>query len=90
MAGNIEGQRNCNADHSGYVFQIVVDVIAYVAVGASLVGAGITDDGQQVFAFVLCVLVKNHLHFLSPFNDELLTGLATAVCDVTIFEVCLF
>ena len=90
VAGNVEGQRDCDADHSGYGFQVVVDVIAYVAVGASLVGAGITDDGQQVFAFVLGVLVKNHLHFLSPFDDELLIGLATAVGDISVFEVSFF
>lgn len=87
MTGNVEGERNCYTDHSGYGFQVVVDVVAYVAVSASLVGSGIADDGQQVVALVLGVLVKNHLHFLSPFDDELLTGLATAVGDISVFEV---
>ncbi len=90
MAGNVEGQRDCDTDHSGYGFQVVIDVVANVAVGASLVGAGITDDGQQVFAFVLWILVKDHLHFLSPFDDELLTGLATSIGDISVFEICFF
>ena len=46
MAGNVKGQRDCDTDHSGYGFQVVVDVIAYVAIGASLVGAGITEIGR--------------------------------------------
>lgn len=45
MSGNVEGQRYCYADHSGYGFQVVVDVVADIAVCASLIGSGITDDG---------------------------------------------
>lgn len=87
MAGNVEGQRDSYADHSGYFLQAMIDVIAGVAVGASLVGAGITDDRQQVIALVFGVLVKYQLHLLCPFDDELLTGLAAAVCDIAVFEV---
>lgn len=41
----MEGQRYRDTDHSGYAFEIVVDVVTHVAVGASLVGAGVADDG---------------------------------------------
>lgn len=46
MAGDIEGQRDCYSDHSGNTFKIVVYVVADVAVGASLIESGITDDWQ--------------------------------------------
>lgn len=65
----------------------MVDIVACVSVGASLVDSGITDDGQQVIASVLRILVENHLHLLCPFDDELLTGLAPSVGEVAIFRV---
>ena len=90
MAGDIEGQRDCYSDLSGDTFQAVVNVVAGIAVGASLVEAGIADNRQQVVALVFGVLVEYHLHLLCPFDDELLTGLAAAISDVAVFEVCLF
>ena len=69
MAGDIEGLRDLNAYHLGYLFQVVVDVIDDIMVGASFVGAGILDDGQQIVSCVFGVLVKYHLHFLGPFDD---------------------
>ena len=65
----------------------MVYVVAGVTVSASLIESGIADDGQQVVAFVFGIFIKYHLHFLCPFDDELLAGLATAVGDVAIFEV---
>lgn len=90
MAGNVEGQRNCYANHPGNTFQTVIDIVASVAVSASLVESGIADDGQQVVAFVFGVLVENHLHLLGPFDDELLTGLATSIGNIAVFKVSLF
>lgn len=87
MTSNVEGQRDCDSDHSGDAFQTVIDIVAGVSVGASLVEAGITDDGQQIVALVFGVLVENHLHLLCPFDDELLTGLATTVSNIAVFEV---
>ena len=69
MAGDVESQRNLDANHLGYYFQVVIDVITDVTVGASLVGAGILDDGEQVIGSIFGILVKNHLHFLGPFDD---------------------
>lgn len=45
MAGDVEGQWDLDAYHLGYLFQIVVDVVAHVAVGASLVDTGVLDNG---------------------------------------------
>lgn len=45
MTGDVESQGDCDADHSGYAFQVVVDVVAGVAVGTALVDSGIADDG---------------------------------------------
>lgn len=45
MAGYVEGQRDLDSYHLGYLFQVVVDIVAHVAVGTSLIGAGIPDDG---------------------------------------------
>lgn len=87
MAGNIEGQRDCYADHSGDTFQAVVDVVAGVAVGASLIETGIADDGQQVVAFVFGIFVEYHLHLLCPFDYQLLAGLAATIGYITVFEV---
>lgn len=58
VAGDVEGQRNLDAYHLGNLFQIVVDVVTHVTIGASLVGTGIPDDGEQVIGGVLGVLVK--------------------------------
>mgnify|MGYP007059014896 CR=1 FL=1 len=87
MTSNVEGQRDCDSDHSGDAFQTVVDVVAGVAVGASLVESGISDDGQKVITLVFGILVEYHLHLLGPFDDELLTGLATTVSNIAVFEV---
>ena len=87
MAGDIEGQRNLDSYHLGYLFQVVVYVVAHVTVDTSLVGARILDDGEQVVGSVLRVLVKYHLHFLCPFDNQLLSCLATTVGDVPIFKV---
>ena len=90
MAGNVEGQGDCYSDHSGNTFKAMVDVVAGVAVGATLVESGIADNGQQVVALVFEVLVLYHLHFLRPFDDELLACLAATIGDVAVFEVSLF
>ena len=90
VAGYVEGQGDCDADHFGYSFQVMVDVIAGITIGASLVDSGISDDGQQVVAGILGVLVEYHLHLLRPFDDKLLAGLASAIRDVSVFEVYLF
>ncbi len=87
VAGYVEGQRDCYSYHYGDTFQAVVDVVACVAVGASLVESGIANDGHEVAAFVFGILVEYRLHLLSPFDDELLTGLAAPVGDVAVFEV---
>lgn len=90
MTCDVEGQRDGDTDHSGYAFQIVVDVVAGVSVGASLVDAGIADYGQKIVRGVFRVFVENHLHFLGPFDYELLAGLAATIGYVAIFKVCLF
>lgn len=90
VASDVEGQRNLDSYHLGDLFQVVIDVVAHVAVGASLVGSGILDDGQQVVGGVLGILVEYHLHFFRPLDYQLLSGLATAVGDVAVFEVRLF
>lgn len=87
MAGDIESQRDLDAYHLGCLFQIVIDVVAHVAVGTSLVGAWIPDDGEQIVGGVFRVLVEYHLHFLSPADDKLLTCLAAAIGDIAVFEV---
>ena len=87
MAGNVEGQGDLDSYHVGYLFQVVVDVVAHVAVGASLVGTGVLDNGEQIVSGIFWVLVKYHLHFLCPFDYQLLVGLAAAIGDVAVFEV---
>lgn len=67
MAGNIEGQRDRDTDHSGYAFQTVVYVVAGFAVDAALVRYLITDDREQVNALVFRIFVKDRLHIRSPF-----------------------
>lgn len=87
MAGDVESQRDLNTYHLGNLFQVVVDVVAHVAVSASLVGAWIPDDGEQIVGGVFRGLVEYHLHFLSPFDDKLLACLAAAIGDIAVFEV---
>lgn len=48
------------------------------------------EGAPTLIGIVLGVFVEYHLHLLCPFDDELLTGLATAVGDITVFEVSLF
>ena len=69
MTSDVKGQRDLDSYHLGYLFQVVVDVVAHVSVSASLVGAGILDYGEQVFGGVFWVLVEYYLHFLCPFDD---------------------
>ena len=90
MTSDVKGQRDLDSYHLGYLLQVVVDVVAHVAVSTSLVGTGILDDGQQVVGGVFGILVEYHLHFLCPFDYQLLTGLAAAIGDVSVFEVRLF
>lgn len=67
----------------------MVYVVACVSVGASFVDAGFAYDGEEVCALVFVVFVEYGLHFFGPSDDELLSGLASAVCDVSVLEVCL-
>ena len=90
MAGDVEGQRDLDSYHLGYLFQVVVDVVAHVSVGASLVSAGVLDDGQQVVGGVFGILIEDHLHFFRPLDYQLLTSLTTAVGDIAVFKVGLF
>ena len=87
MTGNIEGQRYAYTNYFCDSLQIMVDVIGGIAIGASLIDSVITYDWKQIVALILRVFVENHLHLLCPFDDELLTGLAAAICDIAIFEV---
>ena len=87
VTGNVKGQRDGDTDHSGDTFEIVVDVIAGVPVGTSFVCAGIADDRQKVVGGVFMVFVENHLHFLCPFDYELLAGLSATIGDIAVFEV---
>ena len=87
VAGHIKGKREVKSDHHGYAFQIVVDVVADVTVGIPFVGTGITDNGQKVLARVFGIFVEGLLHFLSPCYKESLTGLLTAIGDVTVPEI---
>lgn len=89
VACDVEGQRDCDVYLFGYSFQVVVDVVAGVAVGTARVDSGIADDGQQIVAGVLGVFVEYFLHLFRPFDDQLLAGLAAAVCDVAVLEVTL-
>lgn len=90
VAGDVESQGDCDADQSGDAFQVVIDVVAGVAVGTALVEPWVADDGQQVVARVFGVFVEYHLHLFCPFDDKLLAGLTTAIRDIAVFEVCLF
>lgn len=87
MSCHIKGQRYSDAYHLCYAFQVVVDVVSGIAVDASLVAAGVTDDGEQVIALVFRVFVHYLLHLFCPCDDELLTRLAAAVGDVAVFQV---
>ncbi len=79
MTSDVEGQRDGDSNHSCDAFQAVVDVVAGVAVGASLIEFGIANDRKQVFALVFGILVENYLHLLCPFYNQLLAGLAAPI-----------
>lgn len=44
MTGDVKSQWNCYSNHSGNTFKTVVDVVASVAVGASFIESGISDN----------------------------------------------
>ena len=67
----------------------MIDVVADIAVCTPFIGVRIADYRQQIVTFVFGVLVKNQLHLLRPFDNQLLSGFATTICDVSIFKVCL-
>lgn len=90
VACYVERQGNGDAGHRGDAFEVVVDVVAHVAVGAPFVCSGVADDGEQVAAAVLGVFVEYLLHLFCPSDDELLACLAPAVGDVPVFEIRLF
>ena len=90
MTGNIEGQRYVYTNHFCDSFQIMIDVIGGIAIGASLIDSVITYNWKQIVALILKVFVKNHLHLLCPLYYQLLTGLATTISNITVLEVCLF
>ena len=48
MAGNVHRQRDVYSNHAGYLLQVVIDVVADVAVCASLVDTFSLDDGLVV------------------------------------------
>lgn len=44
MTGNIEGQRYGYTNHFCDSFQVMVDIVTGIAIGASLVDSGVADD----------------------------------------------
>lgn len=90
VAGYVECQWDCYAYHLGYFLEVVVDVVAHVAVSAAFVEAGLAYDGEQVVAFVDGIFVEGRLHLAGPFDGELLAGFAAAVCDISVFKVGFF
>ena len=46
MAGSVHRQRDIDSDHVGYLFQIVIDVVADVAVCTALVDTFCFDNGE--------------------------------------------
>ncbi len=65
----------------------MIDVVSYVAICATIVDTFITDYGEKVIAFVFRVFVEYYLHFFCPFYHQLLSCLASAVCDVAVCKV---
>ena len=90
MSRNIKGQGNCDTDHRSNLLQIIVDVVSYITIGTSFVSFSFTYYRQQVTRAIFWVSIKNHLHFLCPFNCQPLSGLMTSIGNVAIFKVCLF
>ena len=90
MAGDVEGQGDCHTDHFGYFFEIVVDIVAHVAIDAPFVGAGVADYGKEIVAPVFEVFIEDGLHLFCPGDDELLTGFAAPIGYIAVFTVGLF
>lgn len=79
MTGNVHGQWDVDANHLCDCLQVVVDVVANVAVDTSWVRFRIGNYGHEVFGRILRVFIEKHLHFGSPFDVEQLACLAAAI-----------
>ena len=50
---------DCNTNYSGYMLEVMIDVVAGVAIGASLVGAVIAYHRQQIVATSLRTAIRS-------------------------------
>lgn len=97
MPGNVEGQRDSYADHSGDSFQTVVYVVACVAVGATLIESGIADNRRIVINLCLGVYfaesedeefgVVDAVRFSSECLDFGVDRFCGCVCRAIVVEV---
>lgn len=87
VASHIKRQRDRQSDYSGNSFQVSVDIVAYVAVGASFVGARLPDYGQQIVSMVFWIFVQKSLHFGGPAYDEFLAGFVAPIDNAPVRKV---
>ena len=89
MARDVESQRNPEACNCRNALEVMVDVIACVAVSGPVVRFGIADNRKQIGTPVLGIFVENTLHLPGPLDSKELACLAAAVSHASILQVCL-
>ena len=82
-------ERDVDVSHAGYCLEIVVDVVACVEIGISLVDCVAAYDGEEIASAVFRIFVEQMLHLGCPFYHKLLTCLAASVSKIAVAQVAL-
>ena len=73
--------------HTCYLFQAAVYIITHVSIGVYFAGAFAAYQREEVACLVLRIFVEDSLHFVSPFDMELLSGFSAAVRYIAVPEI---
>ena len=89
MTGHIQGQRDRKSYNTCNNLEITIDTVTGITVSTQLIYISFTDYRKKIFAFILGILVKNHLHLFCPLYHQSLTGLTAAIGYISLHLICL-
>ncbi len=87
VAGHIQSKRNAYPGHRAYSLEIVVDVVAQVAVVVAFVAFVNVEYRQQIVGGIHRIFIEYLLHLAGPANGEQLACFAAPVHNLTIAQV---
>lgn len=87
MTCHIHCQWKFHSGHTCYLFQAAVYIITHVSIGVYFAGTFVAYQREEVACLVFRIFVEDPLHFISPFDMELLSCFSAAVRYIAVPEI---